>query len=96
MFCKLQVEQSASRQWLLGVVVVVVVLLREVESLAGIVTDRRNVTLAGSPYIVDDDLVIEASGSVNVEAGVVFRFWPGRGVIVRGSLVAKVRAFCLS
>ena len=54
------------------------------------VTDTRILTLSQSPYLVKDEWVVEPSGSLVIEAGVVLNFHPGSGLTVKGSLVAKV------
>ena len=56
------------------------------------VTDTRILTLSQSPYLVKDEWVVEPSGSLVIEAGVVLNFHPGSGLTVKGSLVAKVAA----
>ncbi|MFK7925851.1 MAG: T9SS type A sorting domain-containing protein [Bacteroidia bacterium] len=42
----------------------------------------------GNPYILEQNLVISASGSLTLEAGVELRFDDGRQLIVQGSLTA--------
>ena len=54
------------------------------------VTDVQILTLSQSPYVVGDEWVVEATGSLVIEAGVVLNFRPGSGITVKGSLVAKV------
>ena len=54
------------------------------------ITDTQILTLSQSPYIVKDEWVVEPTGSLVIEAGVVLNFHPGSGITVKGSLVAKV------
>ncbi len=55
----------------------------------GSITGPETWTLAGSPYVLVDDLTIESNGSLTIEAGVEVRAEAGRILIVYGSLSAQ-------
>ena len=54
------------------------------------VDGKQLLSAASSPYIIDNDIVVTETGSLTIEAGAVFKFRPGTGLIVRGSIIAKV------
>ena len=63
------------------------------------VTDSQFMTRSESPYSIRETIVIEKTGSLNIESGVEINFYPGAGIIVRGALIAKVISrflFCMS
>ena len=57
-----------------------------------VVDDRRTLGVDGSPYRVDADLVVTETGVLTVDAGVRLVFAPGRGLTIRGALIAKVNS----
>ena len=54
------------------------------------ITDTQILTQLNSPYYIKDDVVVDQSGTLIIEAGVVLNFHPGAGITVKGSLIAKV------
>lgn len=54
------------------------------------ITDSQFMTRSGSPYQIREQIVIERTGTLTIESGVVLNFHPGSGILVRGALIAKV------
>lgn len=53
-----------------------------------VISDTRTFSLDKSPYIIRDDILIESSGKLEIEAGVEVKFGPEVGITVRGILKA--------
>lgn len=61
------------------------------ELAGGVVAGGRAVwTVAESPYLLRDDLLVERNAELVIEPGVEVRFAPMVGITVRGKLVAVV------
>ena len=56
-----------------------------------IVTGVRTLTMADSPYMVREDVLVAKEGELVIEAGVTLRFQQGVGITVRGVLNAQGR-----
>jgi len=54
-----------------------------------VVAGKRTLTVADSPYVVKEDVLVEEGGQLVVEAGVTVRFMPTVGITVRGVLQAE-------
>ena len=54
-----------------------------------VISDRRRWSLDDSPFLVTDDLLVDPSGALEIEAGVEVRFAPEVGITVRGELKAR-------
>lgn len=54
-----------------------------------LVTGVRTLTLADSPYVVRDDVLVTREGELVIEPGVTLKFEQGVGITVRGMLVAE-------
>lgn len=87
-------ERSLTR-WLLGLLVALLLVTNR--TLADVfdqhVTDSQFMTRSGSPYHIHELIVIERTGTLTIESGVVLNFHPGAGILVRGALIAKVIVF---
>lgn len=57
--------------------------------IGGSIRDEKILTIEGSPYHVNSDIIIEKGGKLTIEEGVQLLFSPGTGVTVRGTLIAK-------
>ena len=56
----------------------------------GFITTDKHWTLEGSPYIVQDSLVIIEAATLTIDPGVEVRFDPGRALVIEnGTLVAR-------
>lgn len=60
----------------------------QADEVGGIIDTDTTWTLAGSPYIITDTVIIQPSVTLTVEAGVEVQAEPGKGMIVNGALVA--------
>ena len=56
-----------------------------------LVTGVRTLTLADSPYMVRDDVLVTKEGELVIEPGVTLQFSQGVGITVRGVLSARGR-----
>ncbi|XP_037078588.1 protein bark beetle-like, partial [Pollicipes pollicipes] len=76
----------AGHAWRLpALVLVAAVSLAGAETeVGGIYSQRTRWELSRSPYVASSDVLVEASGALEIEAGVVVRFRPGIGLTVRG------------
>ena len=54
-----------------------------------VVANKRILSLADSPYLIQQDVVVEESGELVIEPGVTLRFGRGAGITVRGVLTAE-------
>lgn len=55
---------------------------------SGLISSDTTWTLAGSPYIVTGDVLVDAAVVLTVESGVVVKFDGGKSLIVDGTLIA--------
>ena len=53
------------------------------------VNNRRILTLSDSPYMIENDVLVDQEGELVVEPGVTLKFSPGAGITVRGVLTAE-------
>ena len=57
-------------------------------NISGLISSNTTWTLAGSPYIVTGDILVDANVLLNIESGVAVKFDGGTNLIVDGTLVA--------
>ena len=53
------------------------------------VNTKRILTLADSPYYIENDVLVEPEGELFIQPGVTLKFGPGAGLTVRGVLTAE-------
>ena len=53
------------------------------------VSNRRILTLSDSPYLIENDVLVDQEGELVIEPGVTLKFSPGAGITVRGVLTAE-------
>ena len=53
------------------------------------VNNRRILTLSDSPYLIENDVLVDQEGELVIEPGVTLKFSPGAGITVRGVLTAE-------
>ena len=53
------------------------------------VNNRRILTLSDSPYMIENDVLVDQEGELVIEPGVTLKFSPGAGITVRGVLTAE-------
>ena len=53
------------------------------------VNTKRILTLADSPYYIENDILVEPDGELFIQPGVTLKFAPGAGITVRGVLTAE-------
>ena len=53
------------------------------------VNTKRILTLADSPYYIENDILVEPKGELFIQPGVTLKFAPGAGITVRGVLTAE-------
>jgi len=58
-------------------------------NVSGRISTNTTWTLANSPYIVVDDVVVEMNISLTIEPGVVVKFIDGTNLIIDGALIAQ-------
>jgi len=93
----LHVKKSLSRALLITILFSGLVLVSNVHfgtvhastNISGIITSDATWTMAGSPYIITGDTLIDANVFLNIEAGVVVEFDNGTNLIVDGKLIAN-------
>lgn len=62
-----------------------------VSSLGGVITGNVVYNMSASPYVVTEDILVEAGARLTIQPGVTLQFDPGVGMTVRGILHAQVR-----
>ena len=55
---------------------------------SGLISSDTTWTLAGSPYMITGDVLVDAGAVLNIEAGVAVKFGDGTRLIVDGTLIA--------
>lgn len=60
----------------------------QADEVGGIIDTDTTWTLAGSPYIITDTVIIQPNVTLTVEAGVEVQTQPNRGITVNGLLLA--------
>ena len=53
------------------------------------VSSKRTLTLADSPYHIENDVLVEPEGELIIQPGVTLKFAAGVGITVRGVLSAE-------
>ena len=53
------------------------------------VNNRRILSLSDSPYLIENDVLVDQEGELVIEPGVTLKFSPGAGITVRGVLTAE-------
>ena len=61
--------------------------------LSGNITTDSTLTLAGSPYIVSGNLMVDFPNTLTIDSGVVVRFQSGASLDVNGNLRARLATF---
>lgn len=56
-----------------------------------VIKDSRAMMKKDNPHIIKGNIQIAPSGCLYIEPGAVLKFAPGQGIIVNGTLIARVR-----